>query len=58
LLVYDSTGEKAQIMFSGFLSAMDEFVKSISGTSSMKEINYKGFFVIAAYGKLSNWHYF
>lgn len=50
LLTYDTTGEKEQIMFSGFLSAMDEFVQSISGGSSMKEINYKGFFVNAAYG--------
>jgi hypothetical protein len=38
-------------LISGFLSAMDSFVSEIGGTTSMKEINYKGFYVHAAYGE-------
>jgi len=38
-------------LISGFLSAMDSFVSEIGGTSSMNEINYKGFYVHAAYGQ-------
>jgi hypothetical protein len=38
-------------LVSGFLSAMDSFVSEIGGTSSMNEINYKGFYVHAAYGE-------
>ncbi|MFX1525589.1 MAG: hypothetical protein ACFFCC_18930 [Promethearchaeota archaeon] len=38
-------------LISGFLSAMDSFVSEIGGTTSMKEINYKGLYIHAAYGK-------
>ena len=38
-------------LISGFLSAMDSFVSEIGGTTSMKEISYKGFYVHAAYGQ-------
>jgi hypothetical protein len=38
-------------LVSGFLSAMDSFVSEIGGTTSMNEINYKGFYVHAAYGQ-------
>ena len=38
-------------LISGFLSAMDSFVSEIGGTSSMKEISYKGLYIHAAYGK-------
>ncbi len=38
-------------LVSGFLSAMDSFVSEIGGTTSMKKINYKGFYIHAAYGK-------
>ncbi|MBY9009461.1 MAG: hypothetical protein KGD74_06315, partial [Candidatus Lokiarchaeota archaeon] len=38
-------------LISGFLSAMDSFVSEIGGSTSMNEINYKGFYVHAAYGK-------
>ncbi len=38
-------------LVSGFLNAMDSFVSEIGGTTSMKEINYKGFYIHAAYGK-------
>lgn len=37
-------------LVSGFLSAMDSFVSEIGGTTSMNEINYKGFYIHAAYG--------
>ncbi|MFX1326130.1 MAG: hypothetical protein ACFE8N_14365 [Promethearchaeota archaeon] len=37
-------------LISGFLSAMDSFVAEIGGTTSMKEINYKGLYIHAAYG--------
>jgi bisphosphoglycerate-dependent phosphoglycerate mutase len=39
------------ILVSGFLSAMDSFVSEIGGSTSLKEINYKGFFIHAAYGE-------
>jgi hypothetical protein len=48
---YSSEKVKDQILFSGFLSAMDDFVSQIGDTTSLKEINYKGFYVQAAYGK-------
>ncbi|MBD3213663.1 MAG: hypothetical protein GF311_13725 [Candidatus Lokiarchaeota archaeon] len=48
---YLSEKVKDQILFSGFLSAMDDFVSQIGDTTSLKEINYKGFYVQAAYGK-------
>lgn len=38
-------------LVSGFLNAMDSFVSEIGGTTSMKEISYKGFYIHAAYGK-------
>ncbi len=38
-------------LISGFLSAMDSFVSEIGGTTSMKEINYKGLYIHATYGK-------
>jgi hypothetical protein len=40
-----------KVLISGFLTAMDNFVSEIGGTSSMKDINYKGLYVQAAYGK-------
>jgi len=39
-------------LVSGFLSAMDSFVSEIGGTTSMNEINYKGFYIHAAYGQI------
>ncbi|MFO7795620.1 MAG: hypothetical protein ACQERB_01955 [Promethearchaeati archaeon] len=48
---YSSERVKDQILFSGFLSAMDDFVSQIGETTALKEINYKGFYVQAAYGK-------
>lgn len=39
-------------LISGFLSAMDSFVSEIGGTTSMKEINYKGLYIHAAYGQM------
>ena len=39
------------VLVSGFLSAMDSFVSEIGGGTSLKEINYKGFFIHAAYGE-------
>ena len=39
------------MLVSGFLSAMDSFVSEIGGSASLKEINYKGFFIHAAYGE-------
>lgn len=38
-------------LISGFLSAMDSFVSEIGGTTSMKEISYKGLYIHATYGK-------
>jgi len=38
-------------LISGFLSAMDSFVSEIGGTTAMKEINYKGLYIHAAYGE-------
>ncbi len=39
-----------EFLTSSFLSAMDTFVSQIGGTSSMREISYKEFYVQAAYG--------
>jgi hypothetical protein len=47
----NETNQVDQVLISGFLSAMDDFVSKIGGSSALKEINYKGFFVQAAYGK-------
>jgi len=38
-------------LISGFLSAIDHFISEVGGSSSLKEIDYKGFFVQAAYGE-------
>ncbi|MHA1659827.1 MAG: hypothetical protein ACTSUT_12000, partial [Promethearchaeota archaeon] len=38
-------------LVSGFLSAMDSFVSELGATSSLKEMNYKGFFIQAVHGK-------
>ncbi len=40
-----------QQLVSGFLQAMDSFVSNIGGESSLEEISYKGFKILAAYGK-------
>ena len=39
-------------LVSGFLQAMDSFVSELGGATSLKEINYKGFFIQAVYGEL------
>jgi len=41
-----------EILISGFLNAMDGFISELGGSSSMTDINYKGFYVLASYGKL------
>lgn len=52
LLSYSSEEQPLdKVLISGFLTAMDNFVSEIGGTSSMKDINYKGLYVQAAYGK-------
>ena len=38
-------------LVSGFLVAMDQFVSEIGGSTDMREINYKGFFIQAGYGE-------
>ncbi|TFG03460.1 MAG: hypothetical protein EU539_12205 [Promethearchaeota archaeon] len=46
---------KEQMLVTGFLSAMDDFIKSISKSGEitlMKEIDYKGLFIQAVYGKM------
>ncbi|MFO7795621.1 MAG: hypothetical protein ACQERB_01950 [Promethearchaeati archaeon] len=40
-----------KVLISGFLTAMDNFVSEIGGESAMKDINYKGLYVQASYGK-------
>ena len=48
------SGEKQKVedgLVSGFLTAMDGFVSEIGGSDSLKEINYKGFYVQAAYAE-------
>jgi hypothetical protein len=44
------TNQADQVLISGFMTAIDDFVSRIGGSSSMKEINYKGFFIQATYG--------
>lgn len=39
-------------LISSFLTAMDSFVTELSGETTLKEINYQGLFIQAAYGKL------
>ncbi|MFX1378423.1 MAG: hypothetical protein ACFFA4_04965 [Promethearchaeota archaeon] len=50
LINYASENFKEQALVSGFLAAMDSFVTQIGG-SKMEEINYKGLYVQASYGK-------
>ena len=50
IISYASDNFKELALASGFLAAMDSFVTQIGG-SKMEEINYKGFYVQAAYGK-------
>jgi hypothetical protein len=50
LVSYTSKNFKEQALASGFLTAMDSYVSHVGGTR-LKEINYKGFYVQAAYGK-------
>lgn len=38
-------------LVSGFLTAMDSFVARMGGPGNLEEINYKGFFIQAAYSK-------
>lgn len=38
-------------LVSGFLNAMDSFVSEIGGSTSMNEINYRGFYIHAVYGQ-------
>ncbi|MFW9952081.1 MAG: hypothetical protein ACFFKA_18325 [Candidatus Thorarchaeota archaeon] len=47
---YTSENFKEQALASGFLTAMDSYVSQVGGTK-LEEINYKGFYVQAAYGK-------
>lgn len=50
-----SSNDKAvdEVLISGFLNAMDGFISEIGGAAtSMKDINYKGFYVQATYGNL------
>ena len=50
IINYTSGNFKEQALVSGFLSAMDSFASKIGG-SKLEEINYKGFYVQASYGK-------
>jgi hypothetical protein len=50
IVSYTSENFKEQALASGFLAAMDSYVSQIGGTK-LEEINYKGFYVQAAYGK-------
>lgn len=50
IISYASDNFKELALASGFLAAMDSFITQIGG-SIMEEINYKGFYVQAAYGK-------
>ena len=52
IISYASDNFKELALASGFLAAMDSFVTQIGG-SKMEEINYKGFYVQAAYGKFT-----
>ncbi|MBD3254272.1 MAG: hypothetical protein GF383_04225 [Candidatus Lokiarchaeota archaeon] len=51
--IFSYSGQKSidENLISGFLTAMDQFVSEFGGEdASMKEIDYKGFYVQAAYG--------
>ena len=52
IVSYESENFKELTLVSGFLAAIDSFVKRIGG-SKMEEISYKGFYVQAAYGKFT-----
>ncbi|MHA1669800.1 MAG: hypothetical protein ACTSV5_04385 [Promethearchaeota archaeon] len=52
IISYSSDTFKELTLASGFLAAIDSFVSKIGG-STMEEINYKGFYVQAAYGKIT-----
>lgn len=53
IISYSSPLEEIDdVLISGFLTAMDNFVSEVGGATSLEEINYKGFFVQAAYGDL------
>ena len=52
IISYESDNFKELTLASGFLAAMDSFVAQIGG-SKLEEINYKGFYVQAAYGKFT-----
>ncbi|MBD3197520.1 MAG: hypothetical protein GF317_20875 [Candidatus Lokiarchaeota archaeon] len=48
---YASKDLNKDVLFSGFLTAMDDFVSQIGGDTTLQEINYKNFIVQAVYGK-------
>jgi len=50
IVSFTSENFKEQALASGFLTAMDSYVSQIGGTR-LKDINYKGFYVQAAYGE-------
>jgi len=50
IISYASDNFKELALASGFLAAMDSFITQIGG-SKLEEINYKGFYIQAAYGK-------
>lgn len=50
IISYTSENFKEQALASGFLTAMDSYISQIGGTR-LKEIDYMGFYVQAAYGK-------
>ncbi|MGV9172667.1 MAG: hypothetical protein ACOC44_11075 [Promethearchaeia archaeon] len=53
IISYSSPLEEIDdVLISGFLTAMDNFVSEVGGATALEEINYKGFFVQAAYGEL------
>ncbi|TFF88776.1 MAG: hypothetical protein EU548_08445, partial [Promethearchaeota archaeon] len=52
VFTYLAEDVKDQIMFSSFLKAMDDFVSNFGDEeSSLQEINYKGFYVLADYSE-------
>jgi hypothetical protein len=50
IVSYTSENFKEQTLASGFLTAMDSYISQIGGTR-LKEINYMGFYIQAAYGE-------
>jgi hypothetical protein len=52
MMAFSSQAEKVDDgLVSGFLQAMDGIMAEVAGSSTLKEINYEGFYIIAAYGK-------